>query len=414
VASVLRTDALDYELPPGRIATRPAEPRDSAKLLVIERGQIERGFSARREDRHIRDLPGLLRLGDLLVVNSSRVIPARITGTRLGTGGRIEGLFVSERDGDGGGGGGEGGAAGVGCPSRQWTVLLKGGHLRPGILLRLDTPINAQSESFQPTSGENLGRVILELVERSPIVAGAWTVGVRVESDDRTPLPSTSAILDCFGRMPLPPYILKARASIGQTVDDLEDRAWYQTSYAGESGSVAAPTAGLHFTPGLLDALESAGIGCARVVLHVGLGTFKPVEAEHIEEHPMHTEWCQLPHSTRKAIDQAKARGGRVIAVGTTAARTLESLWASTKSDGPVETSLLITPGYRWTCVDGLLTNFHLPRSTLLAMVAALLGRDASAAGALLAHYAHALAKGYRFFSYGDAMLVLPPGQANG
>lgn len=375
---MLRTSDLEYELPPDRIATVAATPRDSARLLVTARD------GPRLEDRHVRDLPEILSPGDLLIFNATRVLPARLAGKREGTGGRIEGLFLAS-------------AAGGG-----WVCLLKAGHLRPGIEIRLDRPDGAPSE------------IVLALRERSREEHGAWVVDVRGGTGE------VVNDLEHIGRTPLPPYIVKARQAQGREIDDLEDRGRYQTVFAkgrsnvegvqlGVVGSVAAPTAGLHFTPGLLSALDARGVQRAEVVLHVGTGTFRPVDAEFVEEHEMHEEWCSVGPSVRWAIERARVAGGRVIAVGTTSARALES-YGQREERGDslpesISTRILITPGYRWRWCTGMMTNFHLPRSTLLAMVGSLYEGGVPRAMEI---YRHALSAGYRFYSYGDSMLILP------
>lgn len=365
------TSELEFELPRERIATRPVEPRDAARLLVVSRS--DRG---RLEHRRVRDLPALLDADDTLVFNTTRVLPARLLGVNLDTGGRVAGLYL--RDGEAGSG-------------LVWEVLLKARRFRSG------RRIGLEGADGRPSG------VVLTLLERTGDEAGAWRVLVS-GADGR----STGQILAGVGRTPLPPYILSARKERSEPVEDAEDRAAYQTVYAEASGSVAAPTAGLHFTPRLLDELGRRGVGRADVTLHVGSGTFKPVECERVEDHPMHAEWCSLAGSEASILGAP----GRVVAVGTTSARTIES-YAGLAARGLglpewLETDLLITPGYSWRRVDGLLTNFHLPHSTLLAMVAAFLedGRGDGMAR-LKRVYAEAIGAGYRFFSYGDAMLLL-------
>jgi len=407
---MLRTDELDYELPEELIATTPAEPRDSARLLVVSRGD-----PARLEHRVVRELPEVLRPRgagsgppDLLVTNSTRVLPARFRGVRVDTGGHVEGLYV-----------------GPGAGSSRWVVLLKMRRMKPDVLVRL----------FD-RDGRRAG-VSLRLIERADgHEGGAWVV--TVESEDSEP--SSRGVLERIGLTPLPPYILAARRRAHLEVEEGRDRAAYQTVYATERGerpgfgSVAAPTAGLHFTPDLLARLEAAGVQRAEVTLDVGLGTFKPVETEFVEQHPMHAEWCGVPAETARAIERARsasdglragapatfgpladARGSsRIIAVGTTAARPLESFESPEEMlrVGSKETRLLITPGCRFRHVDALLTNFHLPRSTLMAMVAALLapvgGDPLAGVARLRGIYAAAVQERYRFYSYGDAMLILP------
>lgn len=398
---MLRTAQLEYHLPDERIATEPATPRDAARLMVLSRSDPRR-----LEHRHVRDLPGLLRAGDLLVFNTSWVAPARLM-CRRPTGGRVEGLFVKEW-------------------AEGWVCLFRGGHLRSGMILGLE-----RGESGEPSS------VSLELVDRSRDEPGGWRV--RVLGAGRV---ATPRILERVGLTPLPPYILKARRDRNVRGDDRADRERYQTVLAspgvavraervheddgGGSASIAAPTAGLHFTAELLSRLASAGVDRAEVVLHVGSGTFRPVEAEVVEDHPMHAEWCRMPPDTRAAMERARASGGRVIAVGTTSARTLESYAGAMQEDEGLRaragaaglprgewpdwlsTRLLITPGFRWRWCDGLLTNFHLPRSTLLAMVASFLDEPPRGLERLLAAYGVAVEERYRFYSFGDAMLILP------
>lgn len=436
---MLRTSDLDYELPEGRIATAPAEPRDSARLMVLRRDQL--GASA--VHAQVRDLPRLLRRGDLLVVNTSRVIPARVVGERAETGGRVEGLYL----GPAGGGrvaechGGESEAsrgetsATVAPPA--WRMLLRGRRLRPGVSVALRTP-----------DGHTSG-VVLRLVrkvdarEGVPVNAhhgsnpadlhedGAW-IAEAVDGDGMPLTEPAVSLLERCGLPPLPPYIRAARKRRHEAETVPADTCSYQTVYAvahqsarglarGEvsgvgvpDGSVAAPTAGLHFTPDLLARLDEAGVERAEVVLHVGAGTFKPVEVEFVEQHPIHAEWCEVPAATAARLTAARREGRRVIAVGTTSARTLESFTPEDLSGRGAArwTRLLITPGHRWRVVDGLMTNFHLPRSSLMALVASRLQVEGAAEGdgvaRLRALYAEAVREGYRFYSYGDAMLVLP------
>lgn len=382
----LRTDELEYELPERLIATKPAEPRDAARMLVVHLGRDE------LEHRHVRELPEFLRAGDVLVFNTSAVAPARLIGARADTGGRMEGLFLDEI------------APGV------WRVMLKSnGRLGEGTRMSL---FNHAGEA----SGEEI-----ELIERDE---ECWIVRVMSGGE-------TMVVLDRVGRTPLPPYILRARGDAA--IADALDRRWYQTVYADSSQrhSVAAPTAGLHFTPELLGAIDAKGVERLSIALHVGPGTFKPVAAETLEAHQMHTERFEIsPAVMRRLVSQQSAVGNRqsgdephtanaecrmpsadgasrIIAVGTTTVRTLESLPSPLPEvrDGPyrAETDLLIAPPYRFKLVDGMLTNFHLPRSTLLALVGAMVGLDR-----LKAIYAEAVRREYRFYSYGDAMLILP------
>jgi len=292
-------------------------------------------------------------------------------------------------------------------------VMLQGKRLRPGVRVTLEGADGG---------GEGAGLVLGERVEGE---AGVWVARVE-ESDASGTAPRPGAVapgvtpeepawLRRVGRTPLPPYIVRARTSAGVEASEAYDRERYQTTYAGgDAGSVAAPTAGLHLTPGLLAGLEAMGVARAAVTLDVGVGTFRSVETEFVEEHPMHAERCAMPASTVEAIGRTRRGGGRVMCVGTTSARTVETFAARAEGGegmGPVETRLLVTPGYAWRWTDGLLTNFHLPRSTLLAMTAAMLerpGEAGSGMGRLRALYALAIGDGYRFFSYGDAMLILP------
>ena len=336
----------DYELPPELIAQTPADRRDGSRLMVVDRrdGTFE---------HHIfPDIVTFLRPGDLLVINDTRVLPARFHG-RKPTGGNVELLLLRRLE------------AGV------WEAMGKPGrHLRPGSMVHLLTR-------------EGDPRDVVVAIERR-LDGGLFAVRLPAEVEER---------LDRFGEMPLPPYI-HAR---------LEDPERYQTVYSEKPGSAAAPTAGLHFTPKLLATLEKRGVRVARVTLHVGLGTFLPVKVDDMRRHEMHAEWFHVPTGTRAAIQETKARGGRVIAVGTTSCRTLESV-AGCEDEGDLSgwTSLFITPGYRWKTVDALITNFHLPRSTLLLLVSAFAGREL-----MLNAYQEAIRQGYRFYSFGDAMLIV-------
>lgn len=385
----MRVDELDYHLPSDLIATSPAPTRDAARMLVISRSDPDR-----LEHRTVRDLPALLNPGDSLVLNRSKVLPARFVARNLSTGGRAEGLWLRDdpaRPGETPEGNAE--------TRRIWIALIKARRHRPGRVFELIAP-----------DGRDSG-VRLELLARADDEPGAWRVAAWSVDD---PSLDTPAMLARAGRPPLPPYIRHARRDAGMDPEDAHDPDRYQTVYAGPpeppagrgpAGSVAAPTAGLHFTPALLDALHTSGITTHEVVLHVGTGTFKPVEVDDLNDHPMHSEWCSMPPPVRDAVFGSR----RVIAVGTTSARTIESYAALLERGGDnldwIETDLLIAPGYRWRRVDGLLTNFHLPRSTLLALVAAMLpgGIDR-----LHAVYAEAIRQRYRFFSFGDAMLILP------
>jgi S-adenosylmethionine:tRNA ribosyltransferase-isomerase len=341
------TDAYDYELPDELIAQQPIEPRDAARLMVLDRA------SGRIEHRVFRDLPDLLRPGDLLVANRSRVIPARLHGHRLPTGGAAELLLLRSR----------GGGA--------WEALV-----RPAKRLPVGSRIGFGGRD-----------AFAEIVDRGE--AGGRVVRF-VDAGGR---PLEGAAFDRWlaatGETPLPPYI-KAT---------LADPERYQTVYAREPGSAAAPTAGLHFTPELLFRLRDRGIPLVHVTLHVGLDTFRPVEVEDLREHKIHSEWCQLAPATAARIAATRRRGGRVIAVGTTAVRVLE-----TSRGEPYEgdTRLFIYPGHPFRVVDGLVTNFHLPRSSLLMLVSAVAGREL-----IRRAYATAVEERYRFFSFGDATLIL-------
>lgn len=337
----------DYYLPPERIAQEPLADRAASRLMVLDResGAIE---------HHVfRDLPCLLQPGDLLVVNDSKVIPARLLGHRE-TGGAIE-LLLLRPDVDG-----------------AWLALAK------------------------PVKRIRIGETLHFAGHDGSVEATARLVEKRAEGQVLVKLDDVlQGHLDQFGHVPLPPYI----------THQLDDESRYQTIYAQESGSAAAPTAGLHFTDDVLAALERRGIGFATVTLHVGLDTFRPVSVEYAEDHEIHSEWCSVSEKTWNKIQETKARGGRVVAVGTTSARTLESLGQRVVAGqpGPFDTftRIYITPGYEWTMVDLLITNFHLPKSTLLLMISSLAGREH-----VLTAYKEAIREEYRFFSFGDAMLI--------
>ena len=349
----MRTDQLDYDLPDALIARRPAAARDDARLLVV--------LSDGVKHHSIQQWPDLLAPGSLVVLNDTRVLPARLVGNRAKTGGRAELLLLRP-------------VSGRATPSDQqvqtWTALGRANRgLRPGNVIEI-------------------GSVTVQV--RSRTEDGLLTVTVHAEQGVR-------AALETHGGMPIPPYLRRE--------DDELDRQRYQTVYAARDGSVAAPTAGLHLTPELLEGLEGRGVRISRLTLHVGLGTFQPVTVADLDEHPMHSEQYRIGSQLASAIEATRASGGRVIAVGTTVVRALESA-ASAQQPGLVvpgagETRLLIQPGYQFRVVDGLLTNFHQPRSTLLALVAAFVGRRR-----LRAAYRTAVARGYRFLSYGDAMWI--------
>ncbi|GFN23194.1 tRNA preQ1(34) S-adenosylmethionine ribosyltransferase-isomerase QueA [Thermanaeromonas sp. C210] len=341
----MRVEEFDYYLPPELIAQEPVEPRDSSRLLVLHRRD------GRLEHRRFYDLPQYLEKGDILVLNDTRVIPARLFGRKAGTGGRVEVLLLSPLGGD------------------RWETLVRPGRrVPPGTRL-----IFGQGElEARVLSTTDEGGRVLEFAYR-----GSW-----------------EDILARLGRVPLPPYIRR----------ELPDPERYQTVYARHPGSAAAPTAGLHFTPRLLEKIREKGVEVASILLHVGLGTFRPVKEETVEKHRMHAEYYIVLPETAEAINKARARGGRVVAVGTTVVRTLETVATPEGRISPGEgyTDLFIYPGYSFKAVDCLITNFHLPRSTLLMLVSAFAGREK-----ILQAYRVAVEEGYRFFSFGDAMLIL-------
>ncbi len=366
----MRADLLDFDLPPDRIASRPPEERDGARLLVLDR---EGGGAI--EHRAVRDLDALLPAGALVVVNDTRVLPARLFGKKPGTGGKVEIMLVQRMELPGAASTDTG--TGTGATERWRAMGRSSKPLREGMEITFDDEgkLKARIEGREEGSG------LLYVTLSSP--AGL----------------SISEALEALGHVPLPPYIRRA--------DEASDRARYQTVFAREPGAVAAPTAGLHLSEALIERLKQRGIEIAAVTLHVGLGTFQPVTAEDLDQHRMHAEVYAVPASTADAIDRARTRGAPVIAIGTTVVRALESA-ARPDERGRVipragETRLLIQPGYAFQVVDALVTNFHLPRSTLLALVFALAGRDR-----VLAAYSAAIEAGYRFYSYGDAMLIRP------
>lgn len=341
----MRLDEFDFDLPRDRIAQRPARPRDSARLLAVDDGL---------EDRRVADLPSLLRAGDLLVVNETRVMPVRLSGKRREA---VVEVTLHTDTGDG-------------C----WLAFAKPGRrLKPG-----DRVLFA--DDFQAT-----------VVDKRP--EGDVVLAFDMSADDFV------AALDRHGTMPLPPYI---RRDLG---GEAADRNNYQTMFAATDGAIAAPTAGLHFTPDLMATLEAAGIGCARLTLHVGVGTFLPVKVDDLADHRMHSEFGMIDAPTAAAINEARAAGGRIVAVGTTCVRLLESAADETGTMQPFAgtTDIFITPGWRFRGVDLMMTNFHLPKSTLFVLVSAFAGlarmQDA---------YRHAIETGYRFYSYGDACLLTP------
>ncbi|HJT31904.1 MAG TPA: tRNA preQ1(34) S-adenosylmethionine ribosyltransferase-isomerase QueA, partial [Pirellulales bacterium] len=341
----------DYELPRDLIAQHPLPQRSDARLLVVDRA------AGSLAHRYIRDLPDILRPHDCLVLNDTRVVPARLLGRRTLTGGQWEGLFLSA-DSHG-----------------HWRLLCKTrGKLTPG-------------ETIALTSRRGKDDIELRLIEKQP--GGIWLA--QPDSDDET-----YALLDRLGRVPLPPYIRG-----GEMVED--DRRRYQTVYARQPGSVAAPTAGLHFTDELLVRLVDAGVRPVRVTLHVGLDTFRPITSSALSEHLMHREWGEITSSAVEQIDRARQAGGRVVAVGTTSVRVLESAArAGELRPWSGETDLFIRPPYQFRAVEALLTNFHLPRTSLLVLVRTFGGDEL-----VMRAYAEAIAEKYRFFSYGDAMLIV-------
>lgn len=339
----MQTSEFDYDLPPAFIAQTPAEPRDSARLLVLNRA------SGSLEHRIFRDLPEYLKPNDVLVVNETRVLPARLHGRKVPSGGHAEILLLRR------------------IMEREWQALVGGRRLRPGVRIEID------------------GGPELEIVE--DLGGGRRLV--------RFAAPITP-MLEKIGKMPLPPYI---HTPLRQPGD-------YQTVFSRVPGSAAAPTAGLHFTQALFEAIAARGIRIVRLTLHIGLDTFAPVTETDPRRHVIHTEWCSLDATSADAINAARANGGRVVAVGTTCVRTLESAARGSAGqrvsafEGP--TDLFILPGFEFQVVDALITNFHLPRSTLLMLVSAFAGRDM-----ILTTYRVAREQGYRFYSFGDAMLIL-------
>lgn len=341
----MRVDLFDFELPPERIALRPVSPRDSARMLVLD-GE---GMA----DRVVSDLPQQLRSGDMLVFNDTRVIPAQLEGMR---GQARIGATLHKREG-----------------LRRWRAFIRNAkRLHEGDMIDFGAGVLATAGD----RGED-GSFALDFAGDEPV----------------------EVLLERAGTMPLPPYIAGKRAT------DAQDREDYQTMFAREAGAVAAPTAALHFTPGLIAALNAAGIETATLTLHVGAGTFLPVKVDDTEAHKMHAEWGRIDAVTADRLNAVRANGGRLIAVGTTSLRLLESAAGEDGVIRPFEgdTAIFITPGYRFRAIDALMTNFHLPRSTLFMLVSALMGRER-----MQAAYAHAIAEGYRFYSYGDASLLLP------
>lgn len=342
----MRVDLFDFDLPPENIALRPASPRDSARLLVVRAGEW-------LADHIVTDLPAQLRRGDCLVFNDTRVIPAQLDGIR---GDARIGATLHKREG-----------------VRDWRAFVRNGRrLHEGDRILFGADVTAIASDRQED--------------------GSWRLSF--EGEDPVEL-----LLERAGHMPLPPYIAARRPTDARDADD------YQTMFASEPGAVAAPTAALHFTPALMAGLAGAGIAHETLTLHVGAGTFLPVKADDTADHRMHAEWGRIDAATAERLNAVRARGGRLIAVGTTSLRLLES---AASEDGQVrpfdgDTSIFITPGYRFRAINGLVTNFHLPRSTLFMLVSALMGRET-----MQAAYAHAIATGYRFYSYGDSSLLLP------
>jgi S-adenosylmethionine:tRNA ribosyltransferase-isomerase len=355
----MRTDLFDFALPPDRIALRPASPRDSARLLVVRPGN-----AVLLEDRVVRDLPDLLRGGDQLVVNDTKVIPAQLSGRRIGGAAepKIEATLIKRLDGS------------------RWQALVK-----PARKLKLGDVVRFGEEGRVCFLGQ------LDATVEGKGEAGEVTFAFAFHG------PVLDQAIAERGEVPLPPYIASRRAP------DARDRADYQTMFAREEGAVAAPTAGLHFTEDLMARLAAGGVDVRTVTLHVGAGTFLPVKADDVSSHKMHAEWGQVTGEVAAALNAARGRGGRIVAVGTTSLRLIES---AAQNDGAIapfagDTALFITPGYRFRAVDVLLTNFHLPCSTLFMLVAAFCGLDT-----MKRAYAHAVDKGYRFYSYGDACLL--------
>jgi S-adenosylmethionine:tRNA ribosyltransferase-isomerase len=341
----MRVDLFDFDLPADRIALRPARPRDSARLLLVDGHKLA--------DRTVTDLPQLLRRGDVLVFNDTKVIPAQLEGRR---GDASIGATLHKREG----------------PRSWWAFVRNARRVHVGDRIEFGSAVAASA------------------VERG--AEGAFLLQFHGEEPVET-------LLERAGHMPLPPYISSRRPT------DAEDATDYQTMFAEEAGAVAAPTAALHFTPNLIDALDGARVSRETLTLHVGAGTFLPVKADDTAGHKMHSEWGRIEAATAQRLNAARSGGGRLIAVGTTSLRLIESAAWDDGTIHPFEgdTAIFITPGYRFKAVDGLLTNFHLPRSTLFMLVASLMGLDV-----MKAAYEHAIREGYRFYSYGDASLLLP------
>jgi S-adenosylmethionine:tRNA ribosyltransferase-isomerase len=341
----VRVDLFDFDLPSERIALRPVSPRDAARMLVVEANGLA--------DCAVRDLPSLLRAGDCLVFNDTRVIPAQLSGRR---GDATIGATLHKREG-----------------LRSWRALIRNAkRVHDGDAIDFGAGVGATASA----KGED----------------GSWLLTFAGDEPVET-------LLERAGTMPLPPYIASKRAIDARDADD------YQTMFATEKGAVAAPTAALHFTPELMAALNDKGIGHEKLTLHVGAGTFLPVKAEDTNDHAMHAEWGRIDVAAAARLNAVRAGGGRLIAVGTTSLRLIES---AADADGVIhpfegDTAIFITPGYRFKAIDGLMTNFHLPKSTLFMLVSALMGL-----ARMQAAYAHAIASGYRFYSYGDSSLLIP------
>ena len=343
----MRVDQFDFTLPPERIALRPASPRDAARLLVVRPDALE--------DRIVSELPQLLRAGDVLVFNDTRVIPAQLEGRR---GDASIGATLHKREG-----------------VREWWAFVRNAR-RVRLGDRIDFGEGVHAVAVEKGSD---GAILLAFEGAEPV----------------------ELLLARAGRMPLPPYIAGRRPADARDAED------YQTMFAREEGAVAAPTAALHFTPSLVAALDAAGVGRETLTLHVGAGTFLPVKAEEVADHKMHAEWGRITPEAAERLNRVRREGGRIISVGTTSLRLLES---AADADGRIQpfegdTAIFITPGYRFRAIDGLITNFHLPRSTLFMLVSALMGLER-----MRQAYAHAVEAGYRFYSYGDASLLLPEG----
>ncbi|MEL7680760.1 tRNA preQ1(34) S-adenosylmethionine ribosyltransferase-isomerase QueA [Citromicrobium bathyomarinum] len=348
----MKVDLFDFDLPPERIALRPVAPRDAAKMLVVD-------GAAPFADRQVRDLPDLLRAGDVLVFNDTRVIPAQLEGERIreGASGAAIGATLHKR-----------------IDARRWQAFVRNAkRLREGDTIRFPDGVSVTAEARAED--------------------GSWTLAFAGEEP-------VEELLARAGAMPLPPYIAQRRAA------DERDAQDYQTLFADKAGAVAAPTAALHFTPELVQRLDAAGIVRETLTLHVGAGTFLPVKADDTAQHKMHAEWGEITAEAAARLNAARAEGRRVIAVGTTSLRLLESAADQNHTIQPFagDTDIFITPGYEFRAVDGLMTNFHLPKSTLMMLVSALMGRER-----MMEAYAYAIAHEYRFYSYGDSSLLLPP-----